>query len=161
MDEVYPNLWLGQYQAASDGQTKILKQHKITHIVSIGLYEQWWTTRKDPKHLLLEMKDSPFVFVTDYFSQVFPFMEEALAHGNGVLVHCEEGKSRSSAIVVAFLMKKLQKQYPETLNRILIHRKKVMPNIGFQIQVVFFLKKKKKKKIAKKFKQNNETQNFT
>ncbi|ETO10058.1 hypothetical protein RFI_27318 [Reticulomyxa filosa] len=124
MDEVYPNVWLGQYEAALDAQTTTLRRHKITHIVSIGLFEKWWTTRKDPKHLLLEMEDSPFVFVTDYFGQVFPFMDEALSNGGGVLVHCQQGQSRSSAIVIAYLMRKLQKQYPETLNKILIHRKK-------------------------------------
>jgi len=109
MDEVAPNVWLGQHQAASDDQTTILQQHKITRVVSIGSYEEWWTTRKNPKHLLLELKDSPFVFVTDYFQQVFAFMDEALNHGCGVLVHCDQGQSRSSAIVIAYLMKKIPK----------------------------------------------------
>lgn len=140
MDEVHPNVWLGHYEAALDDQIAILRKHKITHIVSIGKFEEWWTTRKDPKHLLLAMKDSPFVFVTDYFGQAFPFMDEALNAGCGVLVHCEQGRSRSSAIVIAYLMKKLQKKYPETLNKVLLHRKKVMPNIGFQIQLRHFAK---------------------
>jgi len=135
MDEVSPNIWLGDYQAALDEKTSLLRRHKISHVVSIGAYEKSWTTRKDPKHLIIEVEDSPFIFVTDYFVQAFPFMEEALNHGNGVLVHCEQGRSRSGAIVVAFLMKKTQKQYSETLNKILIHRKKIMPNIGFQIQL--------------------------
>ncbi|ETO26907.1 leucine rich repeat and phosphatase domain containing protein [Reticulomyxa filosa] len=154
MDEVFPNVWLGQYEAVQKSQNSMLQQRRITHVVSIGSYEEWWKTRKEPKHMLLDFKDSPFVFVTDYFKQVFEFMDEATVRGNGVLIHCDEKRSRSGAIVVAYLMKKTQKQYTETLNKILAHSKKVMPNIGFQIQVlkmffVFFNSNQSKKKKAK------------
>ncbi len=188
MDEVAPNIWLGQFQSVFDDQMPTLKKHKISHIVSIGLFftcpllflllplyvwpsstrhctlraqtffsrlaplslqkhktqnkkgcfQEWWQFRREPKHMLLPLEDTPFVFITDYFAKVFRFMNEALEAGNGVVVHCEQGRSRSGALVIAFLMKRNKTKYPETLNKILLHRKRVMPNIGFQIQVTLF-----------------------
>lgn len=41
-------------------------------------------------------------------------------------------------MVIAYLMKKYKQSYPETLNKVLVHRKRVMPNIGFQIQLRTF-----------------------
>eukprot|EP00483_Globobulimina_turgida_P009057 UN09075 len=41
-------------------------------------------------------------------------------------------------MVIAYLMKKYKQSYPETLNKVLLHRKRVMPNIGFQIQLRTF-----------------------
>eukprot|EP01084_Bolivina_argentea_P009613 17933_1 len=50
-------------------QTEIntLKKHNICGVVSIGYYQEWWQFRKDPIHYLLNIEDSPYVFITDYF----------------------------------------------------------------------------------------------
>lgn len=45
-------------------------------------------------------------------------------------------------MVIAYLMRRSKQSYPETLNRVLVHRKRVMPNIGFQIQLRAFGKYK-------------------
>merc|ERR1712087_1050456 len=39
-------------------------------------------------------------------------------------------------------MRRHRLSYPETLKRVLVHRKRVMPNIGFQIQLRAFAKHK-------------------
>ena len=92
--------------------------------------------------MLLNIDDSPYVFITDYFDEVFKFIDATIMNkGNSkrsVLVHCEQGRSRSGAMVIAYLMKKYKQSYPETLNKVLVHRKRVMPNIGFQIQLRTF-----------------------
>eukprot|EP00483_Globobulimina_turgida_P005315 UN05325 len=41
-------------------------------------------------------------------------------------------------MVIAYLMKKYKPSYPETLNKVLLHRKRVMPNIGFHILLTTF-----------------------
>lgn len=171
MDEVAPHIWLGEKRAAFDDSVPILRKHGITHVVSIGYYDEWWKFRPEPKHMVLQVEDSPFACICDHFEKAFHFMDEALYgfrhHANNnsnddqlpsssvmrnsdsssvqprelrssVLVHCEQGRSRSGAMVIAYLMKKNRQSYPETLNKVLIHRKRVMPNIGFQIQLRTF-----------------------
>jgi len=49
-----------------------------------------------------------------FFDQSYNFINENLNKGN-VLVHCQKGVSRGSAIVIAFLIKKFQVGYYEAL----------------------------------------------
>jgi hypothetical protein len=172
MDEVHPNLWLGSYEAALDDQLPLLEKLGISRVVSVGCYQDWWQFRSTPRHLLVPIDDSPFVFISDFFEAVFRHIDEALdgsdgsdeikssslgavsvsvvkkrlssprGSSSGVLVHCTQGKSRSGALVIAYLMHKQHKGYSEVLNAVLQHRKKVMPNIGFQIQLRAFAKAK-------------------
>merc|ERR1712013_857910 len=118
------------------------KKHGISHVVSVGFYQEWWKFRESPRHLLLSVGDSPYAFITEHFSEVFSFIDEALSLSQSVLVHCEQGRSRSGALVIAYLMRRHRQSYPETLKRVLVQRKRVMPNIGFQIQLRAFAKHK-------------------
>ena len=146
MDEVAPRIWLGEKRAAYDAEIDTLKKHNICGIVSIGYFQEFWKFRDKPKHLLLNIEDSPYVFITDYFNEVFKFIDSILNNNvndnnnnsSSILIHCEQGRSRSGAMVIAYLMKKYQQSYPETLNQVLVNRKRVMPNIGFQIQLRTF-----------------------
>jgi len=141
MDEVAPSIWLGSKKAALEDNLPLLKKHNIKGVVSLGAYEPNWQFREDPypEHLILKIADSPYAFITDLFSEAFKFMDRILKKpSHAVLVHCEQGRSRSGAMVIAYLMKKHKQSYPETLNKVLVHRKRVMPNIGFQIQLRAF-----------------------
>jgi len=143
MDEVAPNIWLGSKKAAEEDNLPLLSKHHIKGVVSLGACGPNWQFRKDPEHKILEIADSPYAFITDLFSEAFKFMDRILKNPNhSVLVHCEQGRSRSGAMVIAYLMKKHKQSYPETLNKVLVHRKRVMPNIGFQIQLRAFGKYK-------------------
>merc|ERR1712032_903504 len=135
MNEIAPSIWLGEGKAAAEDNLQILSKHNIKGVVSLGYYKTNWQFRKDPEHLILDIEDSPYVFITDFFAQAFRFMDEFLKNDNqSILIHCEQGRSRSGAMVIAYLMRQNKQSYPETLNKVLVHRKRVMPNIGFQIQ---------------------------
>lgn len=142
MDEVAPSIWLGEKRAAFDSEVETLKKHGISSVVSVGFYQEWWKFRDSPRHLLLSISDSPYAFITEHFAEVFKFMDDALQKQQAVLVHCEQGRSRSGALVIAYLMRRHKQSYPETLKQVLVHRKRVMPNIGFQIQLRAFAKHK-------------------
>ena len=43
--------------------------------------------------------------VNVHFEKVFHFINGAIKNETGVLVHCHEGKSRSVALILAYLMK--------------------------------------------------------
>jgi protein-tyrosine phosphatase len=58
------------------------------------------------------------------------FIEKARKDGN-ILVHCHGGISRSSTIIIAFLMKKMKKSFMEAYSYVKQIKKDIKPNDGF------------------------------
>ena len=52
-----------------------------------------------------QVHDSPEAELSTHFDAAFAFMQEAIAGGGGVLVHCFAGRSRSVTVLLAFLMR--------------------------------------------------------
>jgi dual specificity phosphatase 12 len=63
------------------------------------------------------------------------FIEAGLDEGGGVLVHCAGGRSRSAAIIAAFLMSTHNMSFDEALAECVKARDLVNVNPGFQIQL--------------------------
>mmetsp|Transcript_11056 Transcript_11056/g.15330 ORF Transcript_11056/g.15330 Transcript_11056/m.15330 type:complete len:217 (+) Transcript_11056:336-986(+) len=51
------------------------------------------------------VQDSDAASLKDYFDKVVPFVDAARGKGHGVLIHCQQGVSRSSTITIAYLIK--------------------------------------------------------
>ncbi|KAI5120460.1 hypothetical protein M0805_008507 [Coniferiporia weirii] len=60
------------------------------------------------------------------------FIRERLNRGENVLVHCQQGISRSPAIVLAFLMRERALSYDAALQVVKTRRKCIKPNEGFE-----------------------------
>lgn len=89
-----------------------LVKRKITHILSVTAETTLWfpdqvipeltfpySNLKQIKYLHLRVYDSADELIIPHFEEAFKFIEEALANGTGVLVHCMAGMSRSASIV--------------------------------------------------------------
>ena len=76
----------------------ILAECKITHIVSI-LHDQ---ASADPHHLTIALGDSSFENLPIHLPRICDFIDEAVAGGGVVFVHCEMGISRSPSCVIAY-----------------------------------------------------------
>ncbi|MCO5569705.1 hypothetical protein L7F22_023421 [Adiantum nelumboides] len=84
--------------------------------------------------MVVPLLDSPNEDILGVMQPCFKFIDEGREKGN-VLVHCMAGKSRSAAVVVAYLMRSMGwslKQAMETLNR---RYKKASPNEGYMRQL--------------------------
>lgn len=57
-------------------------------------------------------------------------MEESLAAGGRLLVHCSQGVSRSASLVIAYLMWRDGKEYEETFRRVKAVRGIANPNMA-------------------------------
>jgi protein-tyrosine phosphatase len=49
--------------------------------------------------------DSEVADLSQYFERACGFINDAREHGHAVLVHCQQGVSRSASIIIAYLIK--------------------------------------------------------
>nr|XP_058155084.1 dual specificity protein phosphatase 13 isoform X3 [Dasypus novemcinctus] len=142
VNEVWPNLFLGDAYAARDKST--LAQLGITHIVNVAAGKCQVDTgakfyRGMPlEYYGIEADDNPFFDLSVYFLPVARYIRDALSDPRGrVLVHCAMGVSRSATVVLAFLMICENMTLVEAIQVVQAHRD-ICPNSGFlrQLQVL-------------------------
>lgn len=64
-------------------------------------------------HLMIPLEDKANADLMEYFGQTYHFMQANLRAGHNILVHCKSGRSRSVAVVIAYL----QRRYYDTAIR--------------------------------------------
>ncbi|KAM7226843.1 hypothetical protein CapIbe_021918 [Capra ibex] len=142
VNEVWPNLFLGDAYAARDKNK--LTQLGITHVVNVAAGKFQVDTgakfyRGMPlEYYGIEADDSPFFDLSVYFLPVARYIRSALSVPQGrVLVHCAMGVSRSATVVLAFLMICENMTLVEAIQTVQA-RRDICPNSGFlrQLQVL-------------------------
>ena len=73
--------------------------------------------------------------ISQYFFEVHNIINKALAENKNVIVHCAAGISRSSSLVIAYLMIENRWLYEEAYNYVKSKRSIINPNIGFVKQL--------------------------
>jgi len=124
------------YQGKGDQATnrQVLNDLKITHVINI--------TKEHPNkfpddivYLRLAIDDEKKSNLKRHFEETHDFIANALKNGGAVFVHCNLGVSRSSTIVVAYLMKTNQISLEDALTFLRSRRSCARPNIGFLMQL--------------------------
>ncbi|XP_070422614.1 uncharacterized protein DUSP13B isoform X1 [Equus przewalskii] len=142
INEVWPNLFLGDAYAARDKNK--LTQLGITHVVNVAAGKFQVDTGAKFYHGMpleyygIEADDNPFFDLSVYFLPVARYIRTALNIPQGrVLVHCAMGVSRSATVVLAFLMIYENMTLVEAIQTVQAHRD-ICPNSGFlqQLQVL-------------------------
>lgn len=77
-------------------------------------------------------------FVNHTFVWCFLSTEEAYQSGQGVLVHCQAGVSRSATVVIAYLMKHTLMTMTDAYKYVRSRRPVVSPNLNFMGQLLEF-----------------------
>lgn len=77
---------------------------------------------------------------TDFWWHVlfFPSTEEAHQAGQGLLIHCQAGVSRSATIVIAYLMKHTWMTMTDAYKFVKSRRPIISPNLNFMGQLLEF-----------------------
>ena len=130
--EIIPHLYLGSMACASNLEE--LKSKNITHILCCGLGLKLFFPEKFKYHKI-DLVDKETEQIRKYFDETNNFISEAIAIGGNVLVHCYAGISRSSSIVIAYLMKSKKMRFIKALELIKEKRGKIQPNSGFVLQL--------------------------
>ncbi|KAH9482754.1 Dual specificity protein phosphatase 1B [Psilocybe cubensis] len=137
INAVENRLFLGNIMAARS--TRSLAENRITHILSVC---------PDPipaelpeagiVHQRINIEDVDYADLLIHLPAACRFIEQALASGGVVLVHCVQGISRSAAVVAAYLMYSRRINSTQALNIVRTARDHIWPNPGFQEQLVLF-----------------------
>ncbi|KAG6379460.1 protein-tyrosine phosphatase-like protein [Boletus reticuloceps] len=124
------NLFLGSMSATMDHE--LLKRHHITHVVQV-IDGPWIPISEKDGFLCLriDIHDKPSADLKPHLEGACQYIATALASGGNVLVHCQQGISRSPAIVIAYLIYNLGLSYDHAHALVKRHRPCVNPNPGF------------------------------
>ncbi|XP_037549313.1 dual specificity protein phosphatase 22-A [Nematolebias whitei] len=110
-----------------------LSKNGITHILSV--YNNAKPMFEDKTYLCIHAADASSQNLLQHFKQCITFIHECRLDGGACLVHCLAGVSRSTTMVVAYLMTVTQYSWEDCLTAVKAVRSFVGPNCGFQQQL--------------------------
>lgn len=130
INKVLPGLYVGGILGTNRQQ--LLSEKKITHVLSIldSRIED-----KDFTHKFIKASDSVTEDLKRFFPECVDFIHECRCGGGSVYVHCAAGISRSSTMVIAYLMTVSTLTAEEALCVVRYCRKIANPNYGFMKQL--------------------------
>jgi len=139
MSKILDSLYLGSYADAKN--QNLLISLGITHIVTVGV-ELRPIFPTSFKYFYIPAFDSPEYKLNVYFDEAADFIHKAIEKANGkVLVHCHWGISRSTTIVLAYLIK-YHKMTPFEAKVFVKKRRSIIgPNGGFIQQIDAYARK--------------------
>ncbi|KAI0037188.1 protein-tyrosine phosphatase-like protein [Vararia minispora EC-137] len=123
-------LYLGSISAVLD--PSVLQAHHISSLVQV-LDVPWLPqSEKDGYECYrLDVLDLESEDLKPHLEDVVDYIDAAIKHGKNVLVHCQQGVSRSAAIVIAYLIRKRSMSYDTASTFVRQRRPCIKPNAGF------------------------------
>ncbi|XP_059544376.1 dual specificity protein phosphatase 22 isoform X2 [Myotis daubentonii] len=136
MNKILPGLYIGNFKDARDAEQ--LSRNKVTHILSV--HDSARPMLEGVKYLCIPAADSPSQNLTRHFKESIKFIHECRLRGEGCLVHCLAGVSRSVTLVIAYIMTVTDFGWEDALHTVRAGRSCANPNLGFQRQLQEFEK---------------------
>lgn len=125
--QITEKLFLGNADAQIDKTN--LQNLGISHIITVGK-ELQPLHPEDFVYKHIKIFDFPFEDISQYFSDVFDFIEK----GKITFIHCLQGKSRSGSLVLSYLMKKNKWNLQKSMEFVK-EKRNIQPNPGFLKQL--------------------------
>lgn len=132
--KVAEHIYLGGDAVAKDRE--ILKQNGITHILNCVGFVCPEYFRADFVYRTLWLQDSPSEDITSILYDVFDYFEDVREQGGRVFVHCCQGVSRSTSLVIAYLMWREGQSFDDAFQYVKAARGIADPNMGFACQLL-------------------------
>ncbi|PCH40602.1 phosphotyrosine protein [Wolfiporia cocos MD-104 SS10] len=125
-------LYLGSFSAVLD--PALLSAHRIGALVQV--LDAPWLPDADapgapPERIRLAILDSTSADIRPLLDDAVRWIDDRLRRGVNVLVHCQQGVSRSAAIVIAYLIYTHNMSYDSAFDLVRRKRACIKPNSGF------------------------------
>lgn len=122
-------LYIGSMSALHDPD--LLRAHSVTHLVQV-LDVPWLPSNSNGMSCYrIDILDSSSTDLRPHLEDACNWIHSALLTGRTVLVHCQQGISRSAAVVIAYLIRYRGMGYDDALGWLKAKRACVKPNPGF------------------------------
>ncbi|XP_057826023.1 protein-tyrosine-phosphatase MKP1 [Cryptomeria japonica] len=130
---VAEHVYLGSDAVAKNRE--VLRQNGITHVLNCVGFVCPEYFKPDLVYKTLWLQDSPCEDITSILYDVFDYFEEVREQGGRVFVHCCQGVSRSTSLVIAYLMWRKGQSFEDAFQYVKAARGITNPNIGFASQL--------------------------
>lgn len=128
------HIYLGSDTVAKNHE--LLRQNGITHVLNCVGFVCPEYFKSDFVYKTLWLQDSPTEDITSILYDVFDYFEDVREQGGRVLVHCCQGVSRSSSLVIAYLMWREGQSFEDAFQYVKTARGVTNPNMGFACQLL-------------------------
>ncbi|XP_043724719.1 protein-tyrosine-phosphatase MKP1-like [Telopea speciosissima] len=128
------HIYLGSDAVARNRE--ILRQNGITHVLNCVGFVSPEYFKNDLIYKTLWLQDSPSEDITSILYDVFDYFEDVREQGGRVLVHCCQGVSRSTSLVIAYLMWRDGQSFEDAFQFVKAARGITNPNMGFACQLL-------------------------
>ncbi|KAK4753612.1 hypothetical protein SAY87_001716 [Trapa incisa] len=128
------HIYLGSDAVAKNRE--ILRQNGITHVLNCVGFVSPEYFKEDLVYKTLWLQDSPSEDITSILYDVFDYFEDVREQGGRVLVHCCQGVSRSTSLVIAYLMWREGQSFEDAFQYVKAARGVTNPNMGFACQLL-------------------------
>ncbi|KAE9604941.1 putative protein-tyrosine-phosphatase [Lupinus albus] len=132
--KVGDHICLGGDAVAKDRD--ILKHNGITHVLNCVGFVCPEYFKADFVYRTLWLQDSPSEDITSILYDVFDYFEDVRELGGRVFVHCCQGVSRSTSLVIAYLMWREGQSFDDAFQYVKAARGIADPNMGFACQLL-------------------------
>lgn len=132
--KVAEHVYLGGDAVARDKD--ILKQNGITHVLNCVGFVCPEYFKSDFVYRTLWLQDSPSEDITSILYDVFDYFEDVREQHGRVFVHCCQGVSRSTSLVIAYRMWREGQSFDDAFEYVKAARGIADPNMGFACQLL-------------------------
>lgn len=132
--KVAEHIYLGGDAVARDRD--ILKQNGITHVLNCVGFVCPEYFKADFMYMTLWLQDNPTEDITSILYDVFDYFEDVREKHGRVFVHCCQGVSRSTSLVIAYLMWREGQSFDDAFQYVKSARGIADPNMGFACQLM-------------------------
>ncbi|KAJ7103835.1 protein-tyrosine phosphatase-like protein [Mycena epipterygia] len=129
-------LYLGSMAAVHE--PGLLRTHHIKHLVQV--LEVPWLPQDDADAAAggytchrIDIQDRKSTALRPHLAAACDYIRASLAGGENVLVHCQQGVSRSASIVIAYLIRERAMSYDAAYELVKSRRQCIRPNSGFVV----------------------------
>ena len=132
IDKITDKIYLGDIDGASDFD--YFSKEGITNVLSVIHRPPDYADEDKINHKIIKIDDLDDENIIQYFKECIEFIEKA----DKIYIHCMCGVSRSSTIVIAYLMWKAHCSYYDSYFFVKSSRSFINPNDGFVKQLKIF-----------------------
>ncbi|XP_022956913.1 protein-tyrosine-phosphatase MKP1-like [Cucurbita moschata] len=132
--KILDHVYLGSDSVAKNRQ--VLRQNRITHVLNCVGFVCPEYFKGEFVYRTLWLQDNPSEDITSILYNVFDYFEDVREQGGRVFVHCCQGISRSTSLVIAYLMWKEGWSFQDAFQYVKAARGVANPNLGFAIQLL-------------------------